>query len=1178
MSCERAPTDGRAALGGELPVAAASTCAVEELSPEESAAPDASRASSFSGTERFQLIRLLGAGGMGVVFAAYDRECRCEVALKLLPTLNPTARLRLKTEFRNAAGIHHPNLVSLGELIEDASHLFFTMELVVGVDWQSHLAGAKSSTPQSRHGRCRDEITQADPSLPPTGKDPGAISNVPLHPNAPRPDGARLRSALRQLTEGLMCLHAHGKVHRDVKPSNVLVADNGRVVLLDFGLAVDVSRQARTEFAWQQGAGTALYMSPEQALGKPIGPASDWYSVGVLLYQALAGRPPFIGGTSEILDKKRAQDPRPPATIAEDVPDDLDRLCVALLARDPHERADGADIVATLRNGGTFGGALPAAPGIGISRFFGRREELATLERAFAAVRSEPLRIVVQGESGVGKTALVREFGRRVASRGNAHELICTGVCSERESIAFKALDGIAEGLADELPAIIDAESRLPSGAAKVLELARAAAFALPALARALPLAAGNGFAPTDPWIKRAIAFQGLRDLLALFAKHRRLVVCIDDWQWVDADSVRLLSDVLAAPGAPPVLLVLTTRGALSAELPGPSERIQLDNLEREAAEDLATELLREIAEPSRGPAAREIAAESLGHPLFIAALARQALAGEDLANARPNLDQAIWSRVEALPSVARRMAEIVAVSRTPLTLGVLQLALADSGRAHHWPEVSGAILELTRDNLARADGMHASAAIDCFHSRVASSILARLPASIRRARHRALALALEQSESSDFESMSEHWAEAQQPQRAAEYALRAADAAAHHLAFDRAARLYRRFLELSPSPDGWPPFRSGLRRRSRTWAAGERRRTRYLVASDEGGERRLELQRLAADQLFRSGYVDDAIRLIERVFPSVGLRFPEVAATGALMAGGTSAPDSPSRHRLHPASAGDVAVGGDRAGRRSVDRRGGTVDRRQLEGRLCAERQPAPGSRARRTVPRRESPGRRSGLRGDGGGPRANERRRDARARLRDRREARGALRLRIRPSGSLLRALPAIRVHRRPRRGRGGGDRIQGAAGHGDVGADQRPHAPPLVSFHSGDLGEIQRRVPLLVREAESRGDLYGATSLRLGICNCAWLVDDDGEERVAIFESRGRELALPRGPPSARLELGRLGQRRPVRWGRRARVCARAAVHAGAGALVRHALRAAAGGARLAACPRRTGSGRA
>ena len=151
-------------------------------------APSEVRAVRFRGTERFQLVRLLGRGGMGVVYEAEDRELGIRVALKSLPGLEPSLLRLFKKEFRAAANIRHRNVVRFGDLFSDGERWFFTMEIVEGTDLRSYV-------------RCQS----------------GHL------------DQARVCEVFSQLAQGLAAIHATGQIHRDIKPSNVLVSRDGRV-------------------------------------------------------------------------------------------------------------------------------------------------------------------------------------------------------------------------------------------------------------------------------------------------------------------------------------------------------------------------------------------------------------------------------------------------------------------------------------------------------------------------------------------------------------------------------------------------------------------------------------------------------------------------------------------------------------------------------------------------------------------------------------------------------------------------------------------------------------------------------------------------------------------------------------------------------------------------------------
>ena len=236
----------------------------------------------------YEILGELGRGGMGVVYRALDRRRGREVALKTLPRLDPSGLYRFKQEFRALAGVSHPNLVTLHEMAAEGPTWFFTMEYIDGVDFMRHV----------------------------------------------RTDAGRLRGALRQLASGLSALHAAGRLHRDVKPSNVLVEASGRVVLLDFGLAAELDAAGLHRSTERHLLGTAAYMAPEQAAGLAVSPAADWYSVGAMLYEALTGRLPFAGDFHRTIRDKQERDPTPARELAADIPEDLDRLCVELLRRD----------------------------------------------------------------------------------------------------------------------------------------------------------------------------------------------------------------------------------------------------------------------------------------------------------------------------------------------------------------------------------------------------------------------------------------------------------------------------------------------------------------------------------------------------------------------------------------------------------------------------------------------------------------------------------------------------------------------------------------------------------------------------------------------------------------------------------------------------------------------------
>ena len=304
--------------------------------------------SDWLGTPRYEVRGRIGSGGMGAVYEAFDHERGQLVAVKTLLRFSPAALYRFKQEFRTLADVVHPNLVHLYELVAtDADHVFFAMELVRGVDFLVHGLGLEGAS-RARIARPTTRRPSGGPWTDADRTGPMEAVALPPPPGPVTPTPAelpRLRAALRQLVAGVSALHAAGKLHRDIKPSNVLVTSEGRIVLLDFGVAADLSRTLHEGAGEREVVGTARYMAPEQALNEAPTPASDWYSVGAMLYEVLVGRPPFSGSSVEVLARKSLVEAQAPSECVTGVPDDLDSLCVALLRREPRARPGDEEIL-----------------------------------------------------------------------------------------------------------------------------------------------------------------------------------------------------------------------------------------------------------------------------------------------------------------------------------------------------------------------------------------------------------------------------------------------------------------------------------------------------------------------------------------------------------------------------------------------------------------------------------------------------------------------------------------------------------------------------------------------------------------------------------------------------------------------------------------------------------------
>ena len=795
-------------------------------------------AAEFGGTARFQVLARLGAGGMGVVYDVFDRERKARMALKTLRTLGGVELMRFKNEFRALADLHHDNLVSLGELIHHDGQWFFTMELVDGDDLLSH-----------------------------------------ARPNGRR-DDARLRAALGQLAEGLDALHRAHKVHRDIKPSNVRVTREGRVVLLDLGLVTDAAREGVARTSSDQVVGTATYMAPEQAQSKPVTPAADWYAVGVVLYEALTGELPFAGSPLEVLMRKQSELPKPPHALAPDVPADLESLCLRLLTVDPNKRAGVDEVTAALRVG-----PVPAPRTASTSQptavappFVGRGRELGALDDAFAATRQgRSVAVVVRGESGVGKSSLVRRFADEAARRG---AVVLAGRCYERESVPYKALDGVIDALTNYMVRIDRAEAAalLPSQTALL-------ATAFPVLLRVEAVARSPkpSTEVRDPLQLRARVFAAVRELFGRLADRRPLVVVIDDLQWADADSLALLAEIMRPPDAPAILCVAIVRtdggldlDALARDLGDDVRPLPVGGLPPAEARELVS-LLAADAQMAVSPEA--IASEAGGHPLFIDEMVRHALTAADRPKLR--LDDALWARLSQLPETQRRIVALAATAGSPLWLETAERAADIDDFQRFGAEVAA----LRAGRLVRTSGGKRRDTIEPYHDRVREALVAHLGDDERRALHDRLARALEWSGQFDPEAASAHWEGAGHADKAARYAAIAAARASQALAFDRAAELYRRSLGLR-EPEGAEGRSLRIKLAEALAAAGRGpdAAAAFLEAKRGAAEAEAsELQLRAADQFLRSGHIDEGLDAIKSVLDGLELKMPSPSPTRAL-------------------------------------------------------------------------------------------------------------------------------------------------------------------------------------------------------------------------------------------------------------------------------------------------------
>ena len=790
---------------------------------------------------------VLGAGSMGVVYRAHDHRLGRAVAIKTLSHFDAHRLSQLKREFRTLAGLSHPNLVQLYELGAVGDRWFLIMELVEGVELGSWLR------------------------------------TWPARP--------RVMKVIVGLFQALRALHAAGQVHRDVKPSNVIVTPDDRAVLLDFGLAAPILDRPATT-----AAGTLDYMAREQLFGSRPSPAADWYSFGVVVFEALTGSLPFTGDERFVQGRRRVC----PAALSSDVPPALDRIVTGLLEVDPDKRPGASELEEVL------GLTAPVPPPLFVPEkiFVGRGDSLQRLHGALQDVRNGHARVIdVHGPSGIGKTALVRRFVADIASGPQA--LLLEGSCHPQESVPYKALDAVVDNLARHLIGLSEsAVSRLaPLHPAALLRIFPVLG-RVPGVHRWFPPQDDTAVPREDPppsEIRRQ-GFGALRYVIAMLAARQPVVIWVDDIQWGDRDSGPALRTLLAPPDPPRILLVLTSRD-------DPGRHLLLDELrEVGVAVDIALGPLpldesRTLARQLSGGEPNQvdtdlIATEAGGSPFLLTELVRSVgeLGRGRATGVSVGVKELVGSRLNRLRGDARRLLSVVAIAGRPLEIG---MAL-DVGRVG----ASGRLLALSlcSDYLLRLTTIDDQQFLLPYHDRIRELAVDALSPGEQRAHHRHLADAIRASRNPDARALTAHYRAAGATVEATHFALLAAEEAERDLAFDQAVEMYDIALDLDESARG---NRGVLERRAMALAHAARRSEAAVafeaaarVAFDDA-EVRLALRGQAAEQFFYGGELHKGLEVLQGVLGDVGVRTPAGPLARSIVATGLRARFLVSRPRV---------------------------------------------------------------------------------------------------------------------------------------------------------------------------------------------------------------------------------------------------------------------------------------
>ncbi len=550
----------------------------------------------------YRIIAKLGAGGMGEVYAAEDPRLGRKVALKFLSSSTSGDQDRVRRfirEAKAASALNHPNIITIYDIGESDEGRFIAMEMVEGRTLRSLMA------------------------------EPVDFESI-----------ARIGS---QIARALAVAHEAGIIHRDMKPENVMVRDDGYVKVLDFGLArlSDERVADHTDALTESGIvmGTAAYLSPEQACSQPVTSAADVFALGIVLYEAFTRQHPFRAGTAiGMVHSIVNEHPVAPSRLRPEIPASLDTLILGMLEKDPRCRPNCAEVELALdgltAQNAVLEGAtamLPAqrlpvaaerrARGLTV----GRDSQLAEFRRGFELAGSaRGLMLCVSGEPGIGKTTVVEDFLSELASSGQACT-IARGRCSERLAGAeaylpfLEALDGLSRRAGSD-------------GAGRIMK-----AVAPTWYVQVAPPDSEASAARLLDDIKTASQERMKREMIALLeelSRVRPLVLFFDDLHWADVSTVDLLAYVGTKLQEMRVLIIAAYRSAELLLNKHPFLQVKLELQARGVCHELPLEFL------SRSDLERYLAlefpdhrfpsdfsalihAKTEGNPLFVVDLTR---------------------------------------------------------------------------------------------------------------------------------------------------------------------------------------------------------------------------------------------------------------------------------------------------------------------------------------------------------------------------------------------------------------------------------------------------------------------------------------------------------------------------------------------------------------------------
>jgi eukaryotic-like serine/threonine-protein kinase len=717
--------------------------------------------------DRYDLEASLGQGGMGTVFRARDVLLDRAVAVKVLNDQGTTgqSQARMLREAQTAARLNHPGIVSVYDAGEVQGVPYIVMELVEG------------------------------PSV-----------------HEQRPESmAEIIEVARQVCAALEHAHANGIIHRDLKPENVLLAPDGTAKLTDFGLARSAASRLTSEGSL---VGTVFYLAPEQALGREVDSRSDLYSLGVMLYELVAGRLPFMADDPvAVISQHLLAPPVPPSTYNPELPPALEDLILRLMSKEPeHRPASAAEVrraIEALGQGLAAGApagdsAVLAIDRLARGRLVARENEMAQARALWQeAAGGEGQVLLVSGEPGIGKTRFTRELSTYAEVTGGR---VLSAECYAEGGPPYAPLAHII------LAALAGAPADDPGVGLPPLVLADLVTIA-PALAARFPGLPPNP--PLDPQAEQQRLFGSVLALVESLAAASPLLWVIDDAHWSDSASLLLLRHIARRGRRLRLMLALNYREvgldeahALRDVLTDLNRerlatRIKLARFEREQARELLEQLFREnITDDFLDSIYRE----TEGNPFYVEEVCKALIeegrlqrqggrwvrAPSDEWLVPQSVRLAIQGRVSKLPAEAQDVLRVAAILGREFDFETLQRAseqsedaLVDALETAERAQLIGEVRRAGRETYAFA------------HALIPATMREGVSGVRRHRLHRRAAAAVEAVRPDDFEVLAYHYAEAGDEAQARANYVRAAERSARLYANEDAIRLYTEALAM---------------------------------------------------------------------------------------------------------------------------------------------------------------------------------------------------------------------------------------------------------------------------------------------------------------------------------------------------------------------------------------------